>query len=550
MSLVTQQNLLKKELGLRDLVLTQIVFVVGTSWVGTAAKLGPSQTVYWLLAILLFYLPVAAVVIYLIKLMPLEGGLYQWAKFGFNDFTGFMVAWNLWLLGIVVMAGTGLVIATQLFYAIGPSAAWLPGNRIFVSALNGALIALLILVTIRGLSLGKWVHNVGAILLLVTYCALIALPFFARAAGKLPHYRPVEWAMPAATLFSLNIFSKMALGALSGFEYVAILAGETRAPVRNIGRSVIIAAPIIALMFILGTSSVMAYVQFRDIDLIGPVPQALSIGAREFGIGSVVASIAILMLAGRAIALLSIYFTGNTRLPMVAGWDHILPTWFTRLQPRYKTPINSIIFVGIVTFLFAVGSQLGVGAQEAFQLIDNAAGIFYGIAYLVLFAIPIFGLRKHSSRAPLWLKVVAAARGECTQGEQQASRQRQHTEDQLRQRAPARRQQRLHELDLMEAAMDVAGGEADERDHHQHVAADLVRRLERETEERAGDDIDGDQHQHHDQRRLARDLAGPFDRTFRQRARAAVVGTSVAHLTFLSVFAAKSFIGTSNAKPH
>ena len=141
MSLVTQQNLLKKELGLRDLVLTQIVFVVGTSWVGTAAKLGPSQTVYWLLAILLFYLPVAAVVIYLIKLMPLEGGLYQWAKFGFNDFTGFMVAWNLWLLGIVVMAGTGLVIATQLFYAIGPSAAWLPGNRIFVSALNGALIA-------------------------------------------------------------------------------------------------------------------------------------------------------------------------------------------------------------------------------------------------------------------------------------------------------------------------------------------------------------------------------------------------------------------------
>src|SRR3954468_15503451 len=104
-----------KELGLRDLVLTQIVFVVGGSWVGTAAKLGPSQTTYWLLAIVCFYLPVAAVVIYLNRIMPLEGGLYQWAKFGFNEFTGFIVAWNLWLLGIVVMAGTGLVIATQIF---------------------------------------------------------------------------------------------------------------------------------------------------------------------------------------------------------------------------------------------------------------------------------------------------------------------------------------------------------------------------------------------------------------------------------------------------
>ena len=97
----------KKELGLRDLVLTQIVFVVGTSWVGTAAKLGPSQTAYWLFAILLFYLPIAAVIIYLNRIMPLEGGLYQWAKLGFNEFTGFIVAWNLWLLGISVMAGTG-----------------------------------------------------------------------------------------------------------------------------------------------------------------------------------------------------------------------------------------------------------------------------------------------------------------------------------------------------------------------------------------------------------------------------------------------------------
>ena len=39
MSLVTQQHALKKELGLRDLVLTQIVFVVGTSWVGTGQNL-------------------------------------------------------------------------------------------------------------------------------------------------------------------------------------------------------------------------------------------------------------------------------------------------------------------------------------------------------------------------------------------------------------------------------------------------------------------------------------------------------------------------------
>src|SRR6267378_1469592 len=112
--------LLKRELGLFDLVLTQIVFVVGTIWVGWAAKLGDNQMVFWLLAILTFYLPLAAVVIFLNRLMPLEGGVYQWAKLAFNDFLAFMLAWNLWIFGILVMSGIGLVIKKNIAYAIGP----------------------------------------------------------------------------------------------------------------------------------------------------------------------------------------------------------------------------------------------------------------------------------------------------------------------------------------------------------------------------------------------------------------------------------------------
>ena len=41
-----RSGVLKKELGLFDLVLTQIVFVVGTIWVGWAAKLGDDQTFF------------------------------------------------------------------------------------------------------------------------------------------------------------------------------------------------------------------------------------------------------------------------------------------------------------------------------------------------------------------------------------------------------------------------------------------------------------------------------------------------------------------------
>jgi amino acid transporter len=402
-----QSASLKKELGLRDLVLMQVVFVVGTSWVGAAAKLGSSHLFFWLLAIVLFYVPQAAVVIYLNRLMPLEGGLYQWAKFGFNDFIGFIVAWNLWLLAITVMALSGLVVTTNLSYAIGSSAGWMQESKWFVSLVSSILVVGLVAVSIRGLSLGKWVHNAGGIIMLVTYGALILLPFIALARGDLKEYRPLALAVPTLSIFSLNIFSKLAVGAMSGFEYVAILAGETRSPERNVGLSVLVAAPIIALMFILGTSSVLAFTGGEHVDLIGPVPQTLSIGFHSWPIVGTIVSVAILLLASRAVAIMSIYLAGSSRLPMVAGWDKILPAWFSRLHSRHKTPVNSILFVGAVTLAFSLASLIGNGAQEAFQVVDNAATVFYGIAYVIMFAIPLVGAKQISEQAPGWVRIAS-----------------------------------------------------------------------------------------------------------------------------------------------
>ena len=260
----------------------------------------------------------------------------------------------------------------------------------------------------RGLSLGKWVHNIGGFAMLAVYAGLIALPFIALMRGDLKAYHPLVLAAPTMSIFyCVNIFTKLAVGALSGFEYVAILAGETRSPARDIGRSVIIASPVIALAFILGTSSVLAFIGDKPIDLIGPVPQTLRLGLRFFPIATAIASIAIILMTVRTIASTSVHVTGSSRLPMVAGWDGLLPSWFSRLHPKFKTPINSVIFVSALTLTIAIASQIGAGIQEAFQLVDNAANVFYGIVYFTMFAIPIFGAAAIRSRAPIWLRVAA-----------------------------------------------------------------------------------------------------------------------------------------------
>jgi glutamate:GABA antiporter len=397
----------RKELGVTDLILTQILFVVGSGWVGTAAKLGNSHIVFWLLAIALYYLPQAAVVIYLNRLMPIEGGIYQWATAGLGRFAGYMVAWNLWAFAIVLMATFSVMIATNLSYLLGPAFASITQHQWYTPLVSTATVVTITCVSILGLRVGKWLQNLGGAAQFFTYSALIIVPIIALRRGTISEYHPFNAAMPAASAFSLNIFGKMALGALSGFEYVAILAGECKNPARTIRKAVLVAAPMIAMMFILGTGAVLAIVPNEQIDLVSPIPQTLTMGFSGLGFARLIVPVLILLLVLRQIGSFSFAFAGNTRLPMVIGWDGLLPAWFTRLHSRFRTPVNSILMVGGITLVFTIAGQIGVGVQEAFQLLENAAGILYGFVYLGLFAIPLFGARRLAQRPPLWLQLAS-----------------------------------------------------------------------------------------------------------------------------------------------
>ena len=406
---MNEEPALRKELGLWDLVLAQVLCVVGSSWVGVAAKLGRAHVVFWLAAMLTFYVPLAAVVIYLNRLMPLEGGLYQWAKQGFGEMAGFLIAWNLWAYAVVVVGAIIFVVPTDLGYMLGPSWGWLAANRWATLALTGSVMAGITAVAVRGLDIGKWLHNAGSVMILLAYVILLGLPVWALLRGAIPRFEPLPWEWPKANWFSLAVFGQMTVGALSGFEYVAILAGECRGAARTIGQSVVISAPVIAVMFILGTSTVLTFIGGQPINVIGPIPQTFRAAFGPTGAAGFAAQFGIFLLLARAVAGASLIFTGLTRLPMATGWDNLVPRWFARLDERRRTPVNSIYFVAALVMGLILLSLLGVREQEASQLLTLASIVHYAIAYVALFALPLFGRAALRRQLPGWLKVAAGA---------------------------------------------------------------------------------------------------------------------------------------------
>jgi len=403
---MTATTELRRVLTFRDLVLYYSVTGFSLRWIATAAAAGPSSLVIWIVAALGFFVPLVFTVLELSSRYPEEGGIYVWSKRAFGPFAAFISGWCYWGSNLPYFPGLLYFAAANALFMGGPAwQAWTT-NSVYFIAVATAGLAIAVTMNVVGLDIGKWLHNVGSIGVMTAYVILLVLPLWALLRHSIAHYEPIPWQAPQPSLFSLAIFGQMTVGALSGFEYVAIMAGECRNPARTIGRSVVISAPIIALMFILGTSSVLTFVGTQPINVIGPIPQTMRLA---FGAAGWIAPLAISLLLMRAIASASLIFTGLTRLPMTAGWDNLVPPWFARLHPRRQTPVNSILFVTALVMALILLSMMGVREQEASQLLGAASIALYAITYVVLFALPLLGSRAVRNALPVWAKVAALA---------------------------------------------------------------------------------------------------------------------------------------------
>ena len=387
-------------------MLAQLLYIVIPEFFGAAAKAGPAHVVLWLLAVALFFVPLAFVVAQLNRRIPLEGGLYEWARLAFGDAIGFLVAWNLWLYAVIYMALAGLLTTSFVAYAVGPNAAWMVTSKWLVLMASCVLILTMVLLARAGFAIAKWVTNAGAVFTLIVLASLVLAPLF-QAHGPTARFNPLHLVIPPLSVFTLSVFSKMTFGALCGFEYIAIFAAECRSPERNLPRSVILTAPVIVVVYILGTSAVLYFSTPEAVDVVATIPQALSRCFHSFGLAKTIVPLSILMLLVNYLATFNINFNGCSRLPMVAGWDHLLPEWFTRLHPKHKTPVNSIVFAGGIAMVASIAALIGVAEQEAFELLLVWAFAFYATAYLALFAIPLLAGKKLGIHTPAWLLIGA-----------------------------------------------------------------------------------------------------------------------------------------------
>ncbi|MBL0170557.1 MAG: APC family permease [Gemmatimonadaceae bacterium] len=282
-----------------------------------------------------------------------------------------MLAWNLWLYVIALTSEVGLAATTYLSYAIGPSAAWMTSSAWVAALASAVIVSLMVVASTIGLSVGKWVHNFGGMLMLIVFGVVILLPILRVAHWHTDRVQPVSHQHARAVVAQPEHLGQDGLWSTRWIR----VCGHSRR--RNQGHL----RDRLANPCSLPRPSLPSCSCWEPAPWWHTSPPPISIWSGRCHRCSVPGSrhlalrdrwgVAILTTLIMRVAQSSVSFTAVTRLPMVAG-EGMLPAWFSRLHQVPDT--GQLDRAGWAVLVWPVGDRnIGVGQAEAFQLLFNAS---------------------------------------------------------------------------------------------------------------------------------------------------------------------------------
>jgi glutamate:GABA antiporter len=371
-------------MGFWDVMLFNIVTVLGPRWIAAAAHNGTSSISLWILAAVLFFVPTALVITELSTRFPEEGGLYAWAKDAFGEFHGFVAGWTYWIYTLFYFPALLFASAAMAAYIGGIGYAPMAQNRTFLLLGSFALFFVAVVMNIVGLRIGKWLQNAGAVGTFVPLVMLIvAAAWVWYRQGSATQF---TWSniQPHWDWNTVNFWPQIAF-AFGGLELVSSMSEEVREPRKTFPRAILGSGIVIATIYIAGTVAVLSLMSAVTVDPKSGVFQALTVASGILKIGALGIIAALLVTVGNAGGVGSTV-AGIARVPFAVGVDRYLPPAFGRIHPRWQTPHVSILVQAGISGVILLLSQISETTVSAYQILVDATNILYFIPFLYMYA--------------------------------------------------------------------------------------------------------------------------------------------------------------------
>jgi len=381
---------LVRALKLRDLVLFNLVAVLGLRHLGTTAEFGPGSLLMWLVAALFFFIPQGLAVIELSSRFPKEGGIYFWTKRALGEGHGFLCGWCYWINNVLYYPNLLISAAVIATFTFGTSGSTLSDSWTYVLLVTLGTLWIAVLINIVGVGPGKWLQNAGGVGTYIPGLILILVGVYGAMTAPPANELSLKTLKPDLNnLPALNLLASIAF-AFAGLELASTMGDEVENPRRNLPRSIFISGPLIAVVYVVGTAALLWRLPSKDVNVVSGFLQAIRAGADNISptLGWLAPLCAALYTIGN-LGSVGAWLIGPARVAFVIGLDHYFPKAFGAVHPRWHTPYVAILVQGALATIFLLLSVLGKGTsiEDVYLILLDTQILIYFIPYLYLFIV-------------------------------------------------------------------------------------------------------------------------------------------------------------------
>jgi amino acid transporter len=374
-----------------DTALYMLAVGLGIRWIAVAAAVGPASLLLWLLALFVFFIPLAVAVAELTSRYEAEGGIYAWARDGIGPLAGFVCGWLYWIALMPYFSGILYFLSSLIIAAVGAD----PKDTFLYISISVAISLLVTAVQVAGLKYGKWPPNIGIVggwvVVFIIVGIGVTLALEGRSATDFAHSSySVPMNFDTAILWGTIVF------AYSGLEAAGMLRNEIEGGMRTIVRALAIVGIGSLFVYGAGTTSFLAILPQSQLSRLAGFPDALRTGLDQVGLGRfapVVIGLFALSMLGQFVA----WFGVAARLPFAAGIDAFLPPVFAKRNPKTGAPVPAILLQAGLMIGIAVLSQAGSSVAGAYDFLVAMAVLGSTVPYLFMFWVHI----KTADMAPV-----------------------------------------------------------------------------------------------------------------------------------------------------
>ncbi|MDP4170670.1 MAG: amino acid permease [Bacillota bacterium] len=243
----------KKKIGVLGLSIISLNTILGLKNIPFAATVGPSAILFWIVAALLYFIPISLIVAELSTSYPDQGGVSAWVNRAFGKKASFLTGWFYWVANFTYYPSLLLGITVNIAYAINQKQ--IIDNTWLTTIISLTIFWVITLLTLRGTQMSEKLAAIGTPLGLIVPVILIF--GFGVASILSGHHSATVFTAKTITPTNLSLHTVMFLSTLmfafAGMEMLGTIAEDVKNPQKTFPKAIWITSVIIGAVYILGT---------------------------------------------------------------------------------------------------------------------------------------------------------------------------------------------------------------------------------------------------------------------------------------------------------